>query len=282
MTASVRPVPDLPAPADMAQALRDRLPGFDDIAWVAETGSTNTDLLATLRSQPGLSGPRLLGAHWQHAGRGRAGRTLHNQPGDTLMFSCAFSVRMASMYLPALSPVAGLAACEALRRQARDGKADALLVKWPNDIQFGDAKLAGLLVESTRDTAAGPGAHWIVIGMGMNLRNREALSAQLQRPIADWSQAGGGASLAALVADAALAWRDALDACARDGFGGFLPRFRALDALHGQTVNVIGDGCILRSGVALGLDPQGRLLIDDGDGPAAISVGEISIRARQS
>jgi len=270
----------LPTPADMAQALRARLPECADIDWVAVTGSTNTDLLTTLRNQSKPAAMRLLGAHWQHAARGRAGRTLLNQAGDTLMFSCAYPVRMATAQLPGLSPLAGLAACETLRRHARPDPAHALRVKWPNDIQIGNAKLAGILVESLRDRARGQHAHAVVIGMGMNLRRAHALSAQLQRPVADWSQAAADTPLDALVAAIVLAWQEALHTCAHDGWGVFASRFRALDALYGHAVNVIDQGRIVHSGTAQGITPDGHLLIDDGSSLIAVSVGDVSIRAR--
>jgi len=265
----------------MAQALRARLPGIAMIDWVAATGSTNTDLLAELRSRRSPAQIRVLGAHLQRTGRGRAGRTLHNQTGDTLMFSCVFPVHMPAARLPSVSPVVGLAACEVLRRHARPDCTHALRLKWPNDIQLGEAKLAGLLVESVRDVTVGPAAHAVVVGMGMNLRNAPALAQALQRPVADWSQAAGGTPLDALVTDVIQAWREALQTCSHDGFAAFQPRFQAVDALFGRTVNVMDNGRILYSGVAQGTDPDGRLCVDDGAGPVAVSVGDISIRPQQ-
>jgi len=280
-----RPATDLPAPTDMAQALRARLPDVAAIDWVAETGSTNTDLLVELRTRSGPARVRVLGTHRQHSGRGRAGRTMHNQAGDTLMFSCTLPVRMTPAQLPCVSLIAGLTACETLRRHARPDRSDTLRVKWPNDIQIDEAKLAGLLVESVRDRAAGPNAHAVVIGMGMNLHNSAALAERLQRPVADWSQCAGDAPLDALVADVILAWRDALHTCARDSFAAFQQRFRAVDALAGRAVNVIDDGRILHSGTALGVNADGHLLVTDSTGPnaspIAILFGDVSIRTQQ-
>src|SRR5690606_3702966 len=127
--------------------------------------------------------PWLLGTHAQDAGRGRAGRPWQSRAGATLMFSCAFPVRLPSVHLPALSPLAGLAAGEALRRLA--GDAAGLRVKWPNDLQWHEAKLAGILVELARNTASS-GTYTVVIGMGLNLHDADRLSRALDRPIADW------------------------------------------------------------------------------------------------
>ena len=54
---------------------------------VAETGSTNADLLARLDT---LDGPLLRIAENQTAGRGRAGRSWLSTPGAALMFSLAW------------------------------------------------------------------------------------------------------------------------------------------------------------------------------------------------
>jgi BirA family biotin operon repressor/biotin-[acetyl-CoA-carboxylase] ligase len=54
---------------------------------VAETGSTNADLLARAHA---LEAPVLLAAEHQTAGRGRAGRSWLSAPGHSLTFSLAW------------------------------------------------------------------------------------------------------------------------------------------------------------------------------------------------
>lgn len=340
----------------MAAALRARLidgcaAPFGQVEWVAQTGSTNADLLARARgygmpaadgggdqhagtrgaadtpvplspsrdpgtgsggdrgchdtgagcggaggataSRPYAAKPWLLGAHLQQTGRGRAGRAWQNRPGAALMFSCAFDTTLPPALLPVLSPLAGLVACEALRGLA--GRAgERLCVKWPNDVQWGDAKLAGVLVETTRNVAdpgrpqgrPGGGAsqarlarsHTVVIGMGMNLLDGEALSRALERQVADWSMTGCGVALSDLVSEVALAWRDAVADVERDGFAGFVGRFRRLDALEGRDIQVLDRGTVLHRGLGGGIDAQGRLLVRTWEGELPVSVGEISVR----
>jgi BirA family biotin operon repressor/biotin-[acetyl-CoA-carboxylase] ligase len=283
-------LPELPTPDSMAAALRDRLADacprpFGQVDWVEQTGSTNADLLARARARANGADsagaapkPWLLGAHLQQTGRGRAGRAWQNRPGAALMFSCAFDTPLAAASLPVLSPLAGLAACEALRAIAGPG-GDGLRVKWPNDVQWGDAKLAGILVETTRNLAARPASHTVVIGMGMNLHDADKLSSELGREIADWTATRCRAPLSAVVHAVALAWRNALEEVARDGFEVFVERFRRLDALAGRHIRVLDRGAVLHHGVAAGADAQGRLLIRTETGDIPVSVGEISVRA---
>lgn len=272
---------DLPAPEILARTLGARLPAFQDIAWLQSTGSTNADLLARARSGAGGGKPWLLGTHLQDAGRGRAGRPWQNRSGSTLMFSCAFDVHLPATQLAALSPLAGIVACEALRAVAgRD--AGGLCMKWPNDVQWHDAKLAGILVETTRNPGGRDNGYTVVIGMGVNLSDAAHLSQALGREVADWTQVQAGSPHTAMAADlicaSATAWHEAVRALEREGFDAFRPRFDHVDALAGRKVNVLDKGAILLSGTACGVDEQGRLLVQTPEGATPISVGEISIR----
>lgn len=280
MPAPVCPI-DLPAPETLARMLADRLPAFQDIAWTRSTGSTNADLLARARSGTGAGKPWLLGTHLQETGRGRAGRPWQNRSGSTLMFSCAFDVHLPATQLAALSPLAGVAACEALRTVAGPAPR-GLCMKWPNDVQWHDAKLAGILVETTRNPGGRDAGYTVVIGMGVNLIDAAELSLALGREVADWTQVQAGAAHAAAAADlvcaSATAWHEAVRTLEREGFGVFRQRFDQVDALAGRKVNVLDKGAILLSGTACGVDDQGRLLVQTPEGATPISVGEISIR----
>lgn len=273
--------PLLDAP-EMAARIASRLPAFTRAEWLDVTGSTNADMLARVREGQDAAQPWLRGTYRQDSGRGRAGRVWTNHAGDALMFSCAFDVPLPLAKLPALSPISGIAACEALRAQA-GAAAPSLRMKWPNDLQFGDGKLAGILVETAR--APGEATPVVVMGIGINLREAGRLSAELGREIADWTQVRGGLpaagdTLATLVADVARAWLEAVVQYARQGYAPFISRHAQVDALAGREVNVIEDGRVLFSGLAQGTDGDGRLLVDAGQGRVPISVGEISVRAR--
>ncbi|MGO3743061.1 biotin--[acetyl-CoA-carboxylase] ligase [Kerstersia sp.] len=276
----------LPAAAVLQSELAARLPDFGMLRWAEETGSTNADLMLQAREAQAPALPWLLGAHLQVQGRGRAGRPWNAAPGAALMLSCAFETTAAPAQLPSLSLVAGIAACEALRRHAGDN-AGQVLMKWPNDLQYGDAKLAGILVETSRQPATGK--RIVVMGMGLNLRDAAAISQHFGRAVADWSQIRGGFPActqdwldmaSTLAADIAQAWQAAVRLHEAEGFQAFLARHATMDALAQRQVNVLEDGRQLLSGTAAGLDELGRLLVRHEHGLDAITVGEISVRAR--
>lgn len=287
---------EFPEPDALTLALRDRLPEFGRVDWVGTTGSTNADLMQRARAPsrpPAL--PWLLGAHIQTAGRGRAGRTWQNAEAAALMFSCAFETTIPLAQLPGLSPALGVAACEALRGQSTscsDDRRRRLGVKWPNDLQWGDAKLAGILVETARHPdMSGP---IIIVGMGLNLSGAATLTQRLGRPIADWDQVcprptstrvtdapiAHRQTVIQLISCVALAWKQALVDYAQQGFAGFQTRYDEVDVLAGQAVNVTDLGQILQTGVAQGTDTMGRLLLTTEQGQAPILVGDVSVRLR--
>jgi BirA family biotin operon repressor/biotin-[acetyl-CoA-carboxylase] ligase len=119
---------------------------------VAETGSTNADLL----SDPTAPHRTALVSDHQTAGRGRLDRRWDAPPSANLLVSLLF--RDVPTIPGDLMRGVGVAAVEAARGL---GAPDALL-KWPNDVIVGDRKLAGLLAERGRDGE-------IVVGLGLNV-----------------------------------------------------------------------------------------------------------------
>lgn len=287
-TMSDLPQLPLPMPERMQSLLREGLPEFQRIEWVGRTTSTNADLMQRARAQAGvLARPWLLGAHLQERGRGRSGRSWQNRSGANLMFSCAFDVFLPPASLATLSPFLGVVACEALRGLLTASSRPQLTMKWPNDLQWRFAKLAGILVEATRAGTARLSAdhHVAILGIGVNLDDARALSTSLNRRIADWSEIARADSAAArvrpeqIVMRIARAWYENISALTSHGFEGLPERYARVDGLVGQKIDILDDGRIIRSGNAVGVNAAGQLLLRDPAGEHAISVGEVSARA---
>lgn len=126
------------------------------ILTVAETGSTNADLLEVARAG-GAEDGMWLRAERQTAGRGRQGRGWVSPTGN-LSASTLTRLRPGDPPAATLSLVAGVALSEAVRALQ---PAAGVTLKWPNDLMRGDAKVAGILLERTGD--------WVVTGFGVNL-----------------------------------------------------------------------------------------------------------------
>jgi BirA family biotin operon repressor/biotin-[acetyl-CoA-carboxylase] ligase len=242
--------------------------GQVSVELVAETGSTNADLLARA---PGLESPVLLVAEHQTAGRGRAGRSWLSAPGHSLTFSLAWKFDGGLHRLTGLPLAVGTALAETLGRLGQP-----VQLKWPNDVLKDGDKLAGILVETA---AASDGAAWAVIGIGLNLAMPDELEQQIGRPVAavPWLARMDRDTLLAAVLDGLF---DALRLFERSGFTAFTARWNLLHGWQGQLVTIIDRGEVLHEGLAAGVDDAGRLLLDTESGRVAIVAGDVSLRMK--
>jgi BirA family transcriptional regulator, biotin operon repressor / biotin---[acetyl-CoA-carboxylase] ligase len=261
-------------PALDQRALRDQvLAGsllWSELTVVAETGSTNEDLIAAARQ--GAAAGTVLVAEAQTRGRGRLGRSWASEPGKALTFSVL--VRPAAVppaargWLPLL---AGVAVVSAVRQQT--GLEVGL--KWPNDVLAGPGKLAGILAEQSGEA--------IVVGFGINVESSQAAPpsasslAQLGAPGTDRQRL-----LAAVLAEFErwyLRWTGA------DGAGGQRPgdavscglraEYLRSCATIGRQVSVELPGGKLLAGRAGDVDASGRLLVTAAAGVQPVSAGDV-------
>ncbi|MFN3215685.1 MAG: biotin--[acetyl-CoA-carboxylase] ligase [Acidimicrobiales bacterium] len=160
MTIDERPAAERGALA--GAALTDTI--FGPVVWVAETGSTNDDLLAAART--GAAAGSVLVADHQRAGRGRRDRSWVTAPGDALLVSVLVDFDDADEAAALATTLIATSAVEALHAFGYD----MVRIKWPNDLVVGEPgahrKLAGILAQAV----AVDGRVRVVIGMGLNLR----------------------------------------------------------------------------------------------------------------
>ena len=242
---------------------------------VAETGSTNADLLA--RGAAGtLQAPLLLLALHQSAGRGRAGRSWLSQADSSLTFSLAWRFAGPAQRLSGLPLAVGVAVAEALARQGVQ-----VQLKWPNDILKDGAKLAGILIEtqneSQNETHNVTAATLAVIGIGLNLVMPDELEQRIGREVAGapWLARMDRNALMAALLDALAG---ALLEFERHGFAAFSARWNGLHAWGGQPVTIVDNGMVLQQGLAAGVAAGARLLLDTDQGRVAVAAGDVSLR----
>ncbi|MYM31059.1 biotin--[acetyl-CoA-carboxylase] ligase [Duganella sp. CY15W] len=235
------------------------------IETVAETGSTNADLLARIGTLPG---PVLRIAENQTAGRGRAGRSWLSRPGAALMFSLAWRFKGPLHNMSGLPMAVGVALAETIVSLGVP-----VQIKWPNDLLRDGAKLAGILVETQKTDDA----IWAVIGCGLNLLMPDELEAQIGREVASapWlAQMDRNQLMAALLSRLAAVLAEFDDT----GFAPFTERWNALHAWHGKDVVLLDNGAVMQQGRAAGVDAIGRLLLDTDQGRVEILSGDVSLR----
>jgi BirA family biotin operon repressor/biotin-[acetyl-CoA-carboxylase] ligase len=242
---------------------------------VASTGSTNVDLLARAASDAAGPEGQVLVAEEQTAGRGRLGRTWTSVPGASL----TFSVLLRPATVPAarrgwLALLAGVAVASAVRSVTGGGVAAVL--KWPNDVLVADRKLAGILAEQSPDGSA------VVIGTGINVATPADALPVSPTGLAGTSLLVEGATVAreALLLEVLRQlerWYVAFRADPDPVRTGLLDAYRPLCVTLGQKVRVELPVGRFMTGIASGIDPDGRLLVSDnpGDPPMAISAGDV-------
>jgi BirA family biotin operon repressor/biotin-[acetyl-CoA-carboxylase] ligase len=250
-----------------------------EVRAVAETGSSNADLLAAARA--GAVEGTVLVAEAQTAGRGRLGRRWASPPRAGLTFSVLLRPDgVPATLLGWLPLLAGVATAASVRAVAA---LDATL-KWPNDVLAWERKLGGILAERA-GTA-------VVVGVGINVWQapadlpQDAAATSLALAAGPWgtgTAANGGSPglrerlLAGLLDELErwyLAWRDQAspgdaDAC------GLRQEYVRRCATLGREVTVTMPGTEPVTGTATGVDGAGRLEVRTAAGLVAVTAGDV-------
>ena len=197
----------------------------------------------------------------QSTGRGRHGRIWQsNHKG--IYLSVAWRTASKTINDGWLLLMTAVRLAENLRRL---GISD-IAVKWPNDVYYQQAKLAGVLVEQRSSMA--------VLGIGLNIATPSAAMNDTNPNWIGLEQTGITVptypKLIALAADTALAVRD------RIGFKEARRRFSEFDMLYNRTIRINKQGKKI-SAVALGIDEKAHLLVDHKGQIDAYGYGEISL-----
>jgi BirA family biotin operon repressor/biotin-[acetyl-CoA-carboxylase] ligase len=231
---------------------------------VAETGSTNADLLARLAAGERVPEGTWLIADRQSAGKGRQGRRWLDAPGN-FMGSTVVNLTPHDPPPATLSFVAALAVYETV--QPRLPNPGALQLKWPNDVSLGGAKFCGLLLEREGEHA--------VVGIGVNLAAAPAVE---ERPTDSLASHGpvpardAFAQALARIFDLELArWREF-------GLAPILGRWLAAAHPVGTALSVHDGTGATVSGTFAGLEPDGALRLRLADGCArVIHAGDVTL-----
>jgi len=243
-----------------------------DIRWVEECASTNS---ALLEAPPGNDGrAHVLVATLQSAGRGRRGRQWLSWPGASLTFSVLWHFAPDAPAPAGLSLAVGLALARVLEKLG----ISAVTLKWPNDVLVHGRKLAGILVEVLPERGR---AIIVVIGIGLNLRlpADAVIPGQESGSVTDLARELGDPParetlLAAILSELHLM----LTTYASTGFGLLRKAWQQRNAFAGLPVRVSGEGLDV-TGLCLGVDEEGVLLVRSDEGLRRVYAGDVSLRS---
>lgn len=246
--------------------------------YFSETGSTN-DLLREMAVAGAPAGTLVL-ADFQRTGKGRLDRRWHVPPGTSLLFSLLFRPGWPAIHASWLTMMAGLAAVEAIAAALPAPAASSLqpALKWPNDIMLpvttGWAKVGGILLETS---VTGDRLEQAILGMGLNVNIPPEALPETASP-ATSLLAATGRPVARLPLLLTLVQR--LDHYYQAASRGESPQPAWNERLltRERVVQISGGGETL-TGIALGTDEWGRLLVKTTDGEVhAFAAGDVTLR----
>ena len=235
-----------------------------------EVVESTSDLARQLVAVGSIPLPFVVRADRQTRGRGRGDHSWWSAAGS-LTFTIALDPA-ASGLRPEHEPRLALATAVALIEAI--GPVAPLGIRWPNDVEAGGKKLAGLLPERV-ETAAGVR---LLVGIGVNVRTDLSLAPPEVRAMATTVEALSGRPMRPDD-------MEALFAAILDAFGRVVPRlaaddptlagrWRDLDTLAGSPVRVDLGPRIL-AGVAARIDDRGGLIVRVGDEELTLFGGQV-------
>ncbi len=231
---------------------------------VPETGSTNADLADRLRAGEFVSEGAWLIADRQTAGKGRLGRTWFDGHGN---FMGSTVVRPGSGDPPpaSLALLCGLALHEVVSPLIPSRPAAVL--KWPNDLMIGPAKLAGILLERVGEA--------VIVGIGVNLAKAPQIDGRATVSLASFGLPPDrdhfAAALARQVELELECWRSF-------GLDNLIRRWLAAAHPIGTPLAVGEPGEVPLEGQFAGLTADGALQLRLADGSArVIHAGEVRL-----
>jgi len=240
-----------------------------DLTFVAETGSTNADLVANFANAQDFS---VLVAGFQTAGRGRSGRDWLAPAGSSLFVSVLLKPSLVAAnrfsWIPLL---AGLAMAKTVAQFLPNKKVS---LKWPNDVLVESNKISGVLSELLPDLSG------VVVGAGLNILQTKAelpIEAATSLVIEGNSDASIDAVLAGYLQNLKELYQSWVSANGDAVQSGLRNQVIESCSTLGLSVKAILPGEQELLGKAVGLDDTGRLILqpDSGAEVVAVAAGDI-------
>ena len=225
------------------------------------TVSTNLD------ARSGQAGDVFL-AEFQTGGRGRLDHRWQSPKGANLTFSVVMDVGDASPAEVATLPlVVGLSVVDAVKTLLGKDGADAIALKWPNDVFFNGRKLCGILCERNGDS--------VIAGVGINVNQVDFPSEIAVRATSLFLSAGRPFDRETVLSTVLAALEVRHRQWMKEGFAALHPDFAAIDYLKGRTISVYQTDADPEplAGLCEGIQPDGTIRV----GGASVFAGEAHV-----
>lgn len=134
----------------------------EGLVWLKEVDSTNRFAQSLVESGKATHGTAIM-ADYQTAGKGQKGNKWESEPGKNMLATFIFfPAFLKTQNLFIINQLVCVSICDILEQYTQE----PFSIKWPNDILFGERKIAGVLVENS---LRGSVVQHSIIGVGINL-----------------------------------------------------------------------------------------------------------------
>ncbi len=232
---------------------------FLPVTWYDSLPSTNSHLIADVKSNPDLPSGTVIAARTQTAGRGRQQRQWLTTPNENLTFSFLWNAPLEQTYLPAMAQAISVGIAHFLQKTALSPT-----IKWPNDILVQDKKIGGILCESVN--TGHPDRITVVAGAGLNINMDAAAAARIDQPVTSlFLETDTKHELDETLTQLLASMSIPLQQWANSGFAGIRHDYSNLGWTPGTTVRV-RDGEKHVTGTFLEYNHDGGLVLQGEDG----------------
>jgi len=230
-------------------------------------GSTNTK--ARELSAEGVPEGTVVLSQAQTSGRGRQGRVWISEPGKNLLLSVILRPRLAPELLGIISLFASVSIAACLEKAC--GK--TVGCKWPNDVIISGRKICGILSETVLTPA---GVDAVILGIGLNVNQEIFPDEPGLNPTSMRLETGGEHDLAGVLCSLLGELEERYNSISGGNSGRIIDEWTRRSVILGSKVNVeCGDSTF--SGIALGVGPNGALLVNTAEGIVDVVAGEVHL-----
>jgi BirA family biotin operon repressor/biotin-[acetyl-CoA-carboxylase] ligase len=220
----------------------------------------STQLLAHEAASKGAPEGTIVIAERQTGGKGRLGRPWHSPKGTGIWMSLIVRPAIPLPKTPQMTLLTAVSAAKVMKLVA----GVPVLIKWPNDLFIGDKKVCGVLTELNAEADR---VNYLVIGIGINVNAVESDFPPDLLSVATSLRIASGKTIkrARFIQTLCRMFEEEYDHYLACGFDRVKQEWEANSYSIGKWVTVRTIHSTLE-GRALGLDPEGVLIVEDANG----------------
>lgn len=231
----------------------------------------STNIKANRLAEEGAEHGTLVVANQQKAGKGRRGRGWESPAGTSIYMTLLLKPDIVPSNASMLTLVAALAVAKGIEKMT----GMEVKIKWPNDIVINGRKICGILTEMSAQIDY---VNHIIIGIGINVHNKEFPQELSDRATSILMECGQSINRAALIETIWEAFEDYYDRyMTTQDMTALRQEYDAYLVNRGQRVQVL-DPKEPFEGVAQGITDRGELIVDTWESRKLVSSGEVSVR----